>query len=158
MEELALHRSTVAPWVPHDRVRAFAAALVLYAKDWLEDRRYVAEHRRFIEDLEESGDLAAFLEALGASAEELGAWSISPVAASELLSRMMTRLGVTREALVADLLAREDLERACRCCASWKACRRWLRDSRRDGAAYRDFCPNAGVLDHLRAVARGTAT
>jgi hypothetical protein len=154
MEEMAMHRSHVAPWEPHDRLRAFVGALALHAKDWIEDRRYVEEHRRFIEDLEESGDLAAYLEALGATPEELKAWSISPVAASELLARMMARLGVDQDALLGNMLLREDLERACRCCASWKQCRRWLRDTRAEPGEFTEFCPNAGVLERLRHTAR----
>jgi len=42
----------------------------------------------------------------------------------------------------------DDLRKARHCCASWKQCRRWLADVQTDDA-YRDFCPNASILERL---------
>lgn len=153
MENLALRRPPPA----NDRLRAFLSALALYAKDWLDDRRYVDEHRRFIEELDDAGELPSFLEALGASREELDAWSISPIASAELLNRMMGHVGVPPEVLMRDSLVRDDLERACRCCPSWKQCRRWMRAPDEAPDAYQEFCPNAGILERLRRTALAAA-
>jgi len=133
-------------------LRAFLALLTRYAGDWLEDRRYRDEHQRFIDELESTGNLESFLEALGATRQELCAWAISPIASAALLDRMMLRAGVTREQIAADPALRDDLQRVCRCCASWQRCRRWLRDDKAD-EAYREFCPNADVLARMRAPA-----
>ena len=133
--------------------RTFVARLARYAADWLEDRAYVAEHRRLIDDLDSTGELESLLEAVGASREELQAWSISPIASHQLLARMMQRVGVDSNELSASVL--EDARRACRCCASWKQCRRWLRDGA--AGAQHEFCPNAELLERLAKVAGGSA-
>jgi hypothetical protein len=59
---------------------------------------------------------------------------------------MMERVGV--QAADISPLVIEDARRACRCCASWKQCRRWLRDGG-PGDGYKEFCPNAALLDRL---------
>ena len=122
-----------------------------YASDWVEDRQLMDEHRRLMDELETTGDLDALLEAVGLTREELHAWAIAPLRAENLLDAMMARVGVRPEEVSA--LVIEDVRRACRCCASWKQCRRWLRDG---GAAdaYREFCPNATLLDHLAIITR----
>ena len=132
-------------------LRGFFGKLARYASDWVEDRQLVDEHRRFMNELEATGDLDALLEAVGATREELQAWAISPLRAENLLEAMMARVGVRAEEISA--LVIEDVRKGCRCCASWKQCRRWLRD---DGAAdaYREFCPNAALLDHLASLTR----
>ena len=130
-------------------VRTFLAVLSRHAVDWMEDRRYRAEHRDFIDELESAGDLGSFLEAVGATRDELRAWSISPMASAALLDRMIERVGLTQAEVHADSALLEDLRRACRCCATWQQCRRWLRTGLPEGAE-REFCPNAGVLQRLR--------
>ncbi|HZQ63162.1 MAG TPA: DUF6455 family protein [Casimicrobiaceae bacterium] len=132
-------------------LRGFLTRLARYANDWLEDRQLMDEHRRLMDELDSTGDLDALLEAVGATREELNAWAISPLRSEGLLDAMMARVGVRAEEISA--LVIEDVRRACRCCASWKQCRRWLRDG---GAAdaYREFCPNATLLDHLAEAAR----
>lgn len=127
-------------------LRTFVARLARHASDWLEDRRYVDEHRRLMEELDERGDLEALLEAVGATREELQAWAISPLTSAKLLERMMARVGVRADEI--PVLAIEDARHACRCCASWKQCRRWLRDGG-PGESYKAFCPNASLLDRL---------
>ena len=128
--------------------RGFLARLARYAADWLEDRRCVDEHRRMIEELDDRGELPALLEAVGATREELDAWAISPLTSHQLLASMMRRVGVDANTLTATSL--EDVRAACRCCPSWKQCRRWLRDGE-PGGGYRAFCPNASLLDRLAA-------
>lgn len=136
-------------------VHGFIAKLARYASDWVEDRQLEDEHRRLMDELESTGDLDALLEAVGATREELQAWAISPLRTDNLLQGMMARVGVRSEQISA--LVIEDVRKACRCCASWKQCRRWLRDG---GAAdaYREFCPNATLLDHLATVTRKQAS
>ena len=133
----------------HDRSRTalhFFTRLLRYAHHWREERRLTTEHADWIEELEAAGDLDALLEAVGATREELSAFVISPVRADALLDTMMARVGVSREQL--SNIALDDLRKACHCCASWKQCRRWLADGEADGA-YRDFCPNASILERL---------
>lgn len=136
-------------------LHGFLAKLARYASDWVEDRQLVDEHRRLMDELESTGDLDALLEAVGATREELQAWAISPLRAESLLDGMMARVGVRPEQISA--LVIEDVRKACRCCASWKQCRRWQRDGgTADG--YREFCPNATLLDHLATVTRQRAS
>jgi hypothetical protein len=136
------------PTVQAQDPRRFLARLARYAADWLEDRRCVDEHHRMIDELDARGELPALLEAVGATREELDAWAISPLTSHQLLARMMERVGVDAGTLSATML--DDVRAACRCCASWKQCRRWLRDGEPEGA-YRAFCPNAALLDRLAA-------
>ena len=139
------------PVSPHAHVGSttalhFIARLLRYVDHWREERRLVTEHADWIEELEAAGDLDALLEAVGATREELSAFAISPVQSDRVLDAMMARVGVSREQL--SNIALDDLRKACHCCASWKQCRRWLADSDAD-APYREFCPNAALLERL---------
>lgn len=128
------------------RLQQFFSKLLKYAEHWREERRLMQEHAALVDELEATGDLDALLEAVGATRGELRAFEISPLRADHLLDRMMLHVGVERARLSNVTL--DDLRKACHCCASWKRCRRWLADCG-EANAYREFCPNAGVLDRL---------
>ena len=134
------------PETPQASAPRLIARLLRRANHWREERRLVTEHADCVEELDASGDLESFLEAIGASREELSAFAISPLRADHLLDSLMSRIGVAREELTN--VALDDLRKACHCCGSWKQCRRWLVDGG-DAAAYRQFCPNARALERL---------
>ena len=62
------------------RVVAFGENLIRYAAGWIDDRLYVETHRRYIEELERSGELPGLLEAVGLTRDQLRAFEISPLA------------------------------------------------------------------------------
>ena len=133
------------------RAIAFGEALVRYAVGWIDDRRYVASHRRFIEELDQKGELDGLLEAVGVTREQLQAFELSPLASAELLNRMIERVGLTGVEWNGDAWSFNIPQLRCRTCASWRQCRRWLDSGAREG--YREFCPNGELLDELRAKA-----
>src|SRR5439155_21162216 len=113
------------------------------------------KHRRFIEALDNAGELDGLLEALNVTREQLHAFDISPLASAELLHRMMERVGLAGVDINSDAWLSKVPELRCRTCASWRQCRRWLDNEAHDDR-YRDFCPNAELLDHLRLQAAAT--
>lgn len=139
------------------RALAFGEALIRYAAGWIDDRRYIERHRRFIEDLDSAGELDGLLEALNVTREQLRAFDISPLASAELLRRMMERVGLAGVDINGDAWLFKVPELRCRACASWRQCRRWLDSEARDDG-YRDFCPNAELLDQLRLKAGQNST
>jgi len=129
------------------RAVAFGEALVRYAVEWIDDRRYAIRHRHYIEELDRAGELDGLLEAIGITRAQLQAFEISPLASAELLSRLAARIGLD----VADIKAEGDSpELRCRTCENWRECRHWL-ERGADDSAYRAFCPNAKLIDRLRA-------
>ena len=154
IEDSAMNRSPAnsntqsEPSLAH-RALAFGEALVRYATDWIGDRRYLERHQRFIEDLDNAGELDGLLEALDITREQLRAFDLSPLASAELRRRMMERVGLAGVDINGARGSSDVPELRCRECASWRQCRRWLaREARDDG--YSDFCPNAKLLDKLR--------
>ena len=131
------------------RALVFGETLVRYATGWIDDRRYIEKHQRFIQNLEQAGELDGLLEALGVTREQLRAFEISPLASAELLSRMMERVGLTGVDVRGEGSPFNSPELRCRTCGNWRQCRRWLDSEARDDG-YRDFCPNAELLDQLR--------
>lgn len=136
------------------RARSLAEALVRYAAAWIDDHRYLERHRRFIEELEHSGELDGLLEVTGITREQLRVFELSPLASAELLSRMLERIGLTRADLQGEDWAAHTPELRCRSCSGWRQCRRWLDSEARD-EGYREFCPNAELLDEVRSKAVG---
>ena len=132
-----------------ERARAFGEALIRYAAGWIDDRRYIERHRRFIEDLESAGELDGLLEVLGVTREQLRMFELSPLASAELLKRMLERVGLAGIDVKDDDWSSHAPELRCRTCGSWRQCRRWL-DSEAGDDGYREFCPNAELLDRLR--------
>lgn len=131
------------------RAIAFAVALVRYAVDWIDDRRYVESHRRHIEELDRRGELDGLLEAIGVTRVQLDAFAVSPLASAELLIGMMAHAGVGDADIHDEAGASGDPELRCRACDNWRQCRRWLQRGANDDG-YRAFCPNAALLDRLR--------
>ena len=131
------------------RALALGEALVRYAADWIDDRRYIERHRRFIEDLDSAGELDGLLEALDVTREQLRAFDLSPLASAELLRRMMERVGLAGVDIDGYAGSSNVPGLRCRACSSWRQCRRWLDSEARDDG-YHDFCPNAELLDQLR--------
>jgi hypothetical protein len=130
------------------RLRLFSESLIRYAVDWIDEKRYIDAHRRYIEEIERNGDLGAFLERLDVTREQLHAFAISPLASAELLTRMLERIGIADEQIP---VARGKLVEQCRLCENWRLCRRWL-DRGGQNEEYRTFCANADLFDRLRCV------
>ena len=129
--------------------RVFGWNLLRYAVEWIDDRRYMARHRRYLDELERSGELDGLLEAMALTREQLAAFAISPLASAELLNAVMVRIGLADIYVGRIATSSTDLAVVCRSCGNWRRCRRWLQ-SVADEDAYRGFCPNAERLDHLR--------
>jgi hypothetical protein len=93
-----MHPPPAKPYVQEPtlarRALAFGEALVRYAAGWIDDRRYIERHRRFIEEIDNAGELDGLLEALDITREQLDAFDISPLASAELLRRMLERVGL----------------------------------------------------------------
>ena len=135
---------------PAGRIAAavFGWNLLRYAIKWIDDRRYMARHGRYLDELERSGELDGLLEALALTREQLAAFAISPLASAELLNAVVARVGLA-DVDVSRLESSTTLKEMCRSCDSWHRCRRWVQGVA-DEDAYREFCPNAELLDHLR--------
>jgi hypothetical protein len=111
--------------------------------DWIEEKRYVCRHVRYIEQIEGSGELDGLLTTLGMTRQQLAASRISPLASMELSRRMIARVGrITEFPESQRLLAQQ----RCEACDNWKRCLRWLNHGERSDE-YRRFCPNADLLD-----------
>ena len=132
------------------RAVAFGENLIRYAAGWIDDRLYVETHRQYIEELERKGELPGLLEAVGLTRNQLRAFEISPLASAELLSGMLERIGLAGIDIRREATASEAPELRCRACGEWSQCRRWLESGAKDDG-YREFCPNAALLDRLRA-------
>ncbi|HVO87669.1 MAG TPA: DUF6455 family protein [Casimicrobiaceae bacterium] len=127
-------------------VRDLASRLANRVTQWLEDRRYLREHQRLVDDVRRKGEFEVLLEALDMTAEQFEASRVPPVVAAELSQRMLQQLGCESRISAIDLQA---VTQRCRSCESWKTCRHWL-DRGEPGGAYREFCVNAEVFDQLR--------
>jgi hypothetical protein len=125
--------------------------------DWLEDRRFADEHHRLMDELEANGDLEVLVELTGATREQLRATELAPLAAFELLHRMMARLGIDAGDTASDVDALAEAQWRCRLCGNWRKCRHWLEGETAD-AGYRDFCGNAALLDRMRTRLRVVPT
>ena len=132
------------------RLWTLVRAVVRHGEEWADDRRYVREHRRLLEQLAAAGELEALLEATGATPEELARAELSPLAALGLLHSMMQRLGIEPQRVVNHVNAIAEARQQCRFCREWRQCRRWLDTGTLD-EAYRQFCANAELLERLRA-------
>jgi uncharacterized protein YjiS (DUF1127 family) len=74
---------------------------------------------------------------------------------TELLTRMLARLGITEEAIAANPGLRARLEHTCSFCFVRTECKRYLRlPVDRSPEGYRAFCPNAAELDKLHPAPR----
>lgn len=90
---------------------------------------------------------------IGIAREQIPAIAAAWPSAPQLLRRMLERLGVAPEPLLADPDLRREIEWNCVACPNRSQCRRWL-NSATPADAYRSFCPNAVGLDRL-ATAQG---
>ena len=131
------------------RLLALADSAARRGADWLKDRRFADEHDRLLDELEASGELETLVELTGATREQLRAAELSPLAAFELLHRMMDRLGIDASAAAGDVDALAEAQWRCRLCTNWRECRHWLDRAAAD-ESYRDFCSNAVLLERLR--------
>lgn len=128
------------------RTRAFSERLIRYAVDWIDEKRYIDEHRRYIDEIDKSGELDSLLVELDVTRKQLNAFAISPLASAELLTRMIERIGFVDGQIPA--ATRELAEQQCRLCENWKLCRRWLNRSEQN-EEYRSFCLNTDLFDRL---------
>ena len=131
------------------RLCSLASAALKRGNDWASDRRYAQEQARLLEELDKTGDLEVVVEITGATRAQLLSADLSPVAALNLLARMMERLGIDPERAAARVDVMQEAQWRCRLCKEWGQCRRWL-GTGVDDQRYRDFCPNAQLLEHLR--------
>ena len=129
--------------------RMFGWSALRYVIAWIDDRRYMARHRRYLDELDSSGELDGLLEALALTREQLAALAISPLASAELLDAVLARVGLADIDVSCTEPSSKTLEMMCRGCGSWRRCRHWVQ-SVADENAYREFCPNAKLLDQLR--------
>lgn len=91
------------------------------------------------------------LSDLGITREQIPVVVGAYPASGELLTRMLTRLGITEESIGRNPGLRSQLEHTCSLCFLRQECKRYLNlpvDVAADG--YRTFCPNAAKLDELR--------
>ena len=73
--------------------------------------------------------------------------------ATELLTRMLERLGITEAEIDSNIGLRDVLKRTCAFCLVRQECRRFLKlPNREDTDGYRAFCPNAAEFEDLRSV------
>ena len=91
-----MHPPPAKPYVQEPtlarRALAFGEALVRYAAGWIDDRRYIEKHRRFIEEVDSAGELDGCLKRSTSHASSLtrsisrrsrrpssceGCWSVS---------------------------------------------------------------------------------
>jgi hypothetical protein len=114
---------------------------------WLDDRRYLRDRARLVDDIRRRGEFDVLLEALDMTAEQFAASRIPPVVAAELSQRMLERLGCASRIEPLDM---QEVTQRCGGCDAWTTCRRWL-DAGHGGDGYREFCLNAQVFAQLRA-------
>ncbi len=129
----------------------FSGTLFQHLANWVSDQCFVAAHRRYLEELEQRGELDAMLESLNLTRAELTGLPVSPLASLELFTRMLQHAKV--ESHVITETESEDGERNCRVCTNWKLCRRWLTSGAKEDR-YRSFCANADLVDRLRSRSR----
>lgn len=132
------------------RVLALPGAVFRAGLDWLRDGRYRARHRRLIDVFEDAGVLDEMLSESGATRQHLGWAGLSPLAAGQLMNRMMRRLEIRAPAASEQPFWRQDALWQCLGCDNWRRCRRWLESGRRDDA-YRAFCQNGERFAARRA-------
>lgn len=90
---------------------------------------------------------------LGINREQIPALVSAYPESTELLTRMLARLGITEAEIARNPGLRHELEHSCTHCFVRRECRRYLKlptDQNVEG--YRKFCPNAAELDKLRAI------
>ncbi len=143
-----------APWPGPPTLARAARQFAAYVLRRIDERRHAARHRAYVDELGHSGDLEAVLEVVGASRDQLHAPAASPLASTELLQRVLARLGYTH--LEADVTTLEEIRSKCRTCTNGLACRRWG-GGQADAGDYRAFCANAGALDTFGVPKRATA-
>lgn len=131
------------------RLWAFAYATGRRSADWISDRGYADEQARLLDELEQRGELEALIEVTGATREQLRSAELLPLAAFELLDRMMQRLGIDTGKARQHVAAMTEAQWHCRLCKNWRKCRHWV-DRDVIDERYRDFCSNADLLDRLQ--------
>jgi hypothetical protein len=132
--------------------RLWTTAYAAFRKgnDWLNDRIYARDQAGLLDELEKTGDLEVLMEITGATREQLRATELSPLAALDLLHRMMERLGINPQEAATQADAMIKAQWRCRLCTEWRECRHWL-DTDASDVCFRDFCANADLLERLRA-------
>ena len=132
------------------RVSTLAHTVIRRCTEWASDRRYAEEHARVLQELERTGDLEVLVELTGATREQLLAAELTPLAAMDLLNRMMQRLGLDAQQEITQVDAMSDAQWRCRCCKEWRQCRHWL-DAGVPDDGYRRFCNNAELFERMRS-------
>jgi hypothetical protein len=135
------------------RMLALPAAAFGAVRNWLDDGRYRERHRRLIDEFEDAGVLDEMLGGTGATRKDLGWLGLSPLAATQLMDRMMRRLAIRPPAAVEEPFWQLDAQWQCLGCENWRRCRRWLESGRQDDG-YRAFCRNADRFDRRREATR----
>ncbi len=118
--------------------------------NWMRGQRAAAALRCCARD-----NLEHIARDLGMNSGELTALAEQGPRAAALLSRRLKAVGLDTAALADDEPAMmRYLERTCTCCGSKTACERDFERDRVSGN-WREYCPNAPVLDALREEAEG---
>jgi len=112
------------------------------------------ERYAFRQELANCEELDVILADLGLTRGELEPLLKCHPESGKLLRKMLARVGLD-EVSRGDLRTRRELERVCTFCKSRGRCRTWLRSGGSEG--YAEFCPNAELLDALRAHLREKA-
>ncbi|MBI3708593.1 MAG: hypothetical protein HY246_13095 [Proteobacteria bacterium] len=116
------------------------------------------ERRQLAEEFASLGrdDTVRILRDIGLAEGSLGTVVRSGPRSRELLKGMYARLSVSDEAPRRDPAVARAIERQCLVCAAQRRCRHWLA-SGGNPDEYREFCPNAEMLDLLRSPSRTPA-
>jgi uncharacterized protein YjiS (DUF1127 family) len=123
------------------------ARIAQRAKIAVEDMRQRHALRRELADCDMRGSLDETLADIGVSRAQVAPLVKGAPNAARLLTRMAAWVGVDLEG-IRDPALRRELQRVCTLCRSQGHCKHWL--DHPDSRGYRDFCPNAELLDELR--------
>jgi Family of unknown function (DUF6455) len=137
---------------PSAAARGVVARLFGELRQIFSDISQRASLRDEFADLDRRGGLDTVLDDIGLTRAELAKIIAGYPVSGRMLPVMAQRLGVDIEAL--DPRTRYQLARGCALCQSRRTCRRWLAAKPADSTTYREFCPNAEMLDAVNAAPR----
>jgi hypothetical protein len=110
---------------------------------FVDGRRRRKQLQRELAHLEAIGSLDAVLTDAGLARSQIEPLIVGCAASSELLDKMLARLGIDAAQLPVESL--RDISWTCTTCPNKRRCRKWL--SGIAATDFRTFCPNAAQLD-----------
>lgn len=117
--------------------------LLKLIRTWGWRRQILAELRDMTEK-----DIDVFLSDVGLTRASLHAIATSRLSDSELLPRMLQRIGLNEQGKINGSILR-DMQRTCLHCIRKKECTKWL-DQGRDNSRHPLFCPNSFTFEGLK--------